>query len=185
MKYEIRRFDMTIRNQSGTSFKDEIRLVSLWVRFLAVLVFLVAPPLFVVLVGMDRHAPPFALRALMGVLVGTVVGCYVVLIGYINQDARRRSMSRLLWTLVAIFIPNGLGIVIYFVLRKPRPATCSQCAADLDPGFSFCPRCCNRLQPTCPHCQRSVDPGDKFCPYCGNGLEPDAGGPPTTKKVQP
>jgi hypothetical protein len=165
---------MTIRNQSGTRFKDEIRLVSPWIRFLAVLVFLVAPPLFVVLVGMDRHAPPFALRALLGVLVGAVVGCYIVLIGYINQDAGRRSMSRLLWTLIAIFVPNGLGIVIYFVLRKPRAAICSQCHAELDPGFSFCPRCRNRLQPACPHCQRNVEPGDKFCPYCGGTQDPAA-----------
>ncbi len=171
---------MTIRNQTGTGFKDEIRIVSPWVRFLAVLVFLVAPPLFVVLVGMDRHAPPFALRALLGALAGAVLGCYLVLVGYINQDAGRRGMNRLIWTLIAILVPNGLGIVLYFVLRKPRTATCSQCDAELEPGFSFCPRCRNRLQPACPHCQRSVAPGDKFCPYCGDRLEQAADVPPAT-----
>jgi predicted amidophosphoribosyltransferase len=111
----------------------------------------------------------------MGVLAGTVLGCYAVLIGYINQDSGRRGMSRVLWTLMALFVPNGLGIVLYFVLRKPRTAHCPQCNAAVEPGFSFCPRCRNRLQPTCPHCQRSVDPGNKFCPYCGGALEPAAG----------
>jgi RNA polymerase subunit RPABC4/transcription elongation factor Spt4 len=176
---------MTNRNQTGAGFKDELRIVSLWVRVLAVLVLLAAPPLFVVFAGMDRHAPPFALRVLLGVLVGSVGGCYVMLIGYINRDAGRRSMSRLLWTIIAVLVPNGLGIVIYFVLRKPRTATCSQCAAELEPGFSFCPRCRNPLQPACLHCQRRVEPGDKFCPYCGEGLEPAARVSPVTATVGP
>jgi RNA polymerase subunit RPABC4/transcription elongation factor Spt4 len=171
---------MTNRNQTSARFKDEIRLVSLWVRILAVLVFLAAPPLFAIFVAMDRNAPPFAVRVLMGILVGAVVGCYVLLIGYINQDAGRRGMSRLLWTLIATVVPNGLGIVIYFVLRKPRTATCSQCAAEVEPGFSFCPRCRNPLQPACPHCQRGVDPGGKFCPYCGGELESALGVSPVT-----
>jgi RNA polymerase subunit RPABC4/transcription elongation factor Spt4 len=166
---------MTIRNQTGTRFTDEIRIVSPWVRFLSVLVFLLAPAFFVVVIGMDRHAPPFAIRALLGALAGAVLGCYVVLIGYINQDAGRRSMSRLLWTLIAIFVPNGLGVVLYFVLRKPRTANCAQCDAKIESGYSFCPRCRNRLQPVCPHCQRSVNSGDKFCPYCGGSLEQTAG----------
>jgi hypothetical protein len=165
---------MTIKNQTGTRFKDEIRIVRPWVRFLAVLLFLLVPVLFVVVIGMDRHAPPLALRAFMGAVAGIMLGCYVILLGYINQDAGRRSMSRMLWTLIAIFVPNGLGIVLYFVLRKPRTANCPQCDAKIEPGFSFCPRCCNRLQPVCPHCQRSINPGDKFCPYCGGGLEPVA-----------
>jgi hypothetical protein len=171
---------MTNRNQTGARFRDELRIVSLWIRILAVLVFLVAPPLFVIFVGKDQHAPPFAVRVLMGLLVGAVVGCYVVLIGYINHDAGRRSMSRLLWTLIAICVPNGLGIVIYFVLRKPRTAICSQCAAEVEPGFSFCPRCRNPLQPACPHCQRGIDPGDKFCPYCGGGLDSSVGVSPAS-----
>jgi predicted amidophosphoribosyltransferase len=82
-------------------------------------------------------------------------------------------MSRWLWTLIAIVIPNALGVVLYFILRKPRAANCSQCEAEVEPGFSFCPRCRTRLQPVCPHCQRSVGLNDKFCPYCGGDLESD------------
>jgi hypothetical protein len=176
---------MTFRNHTSTRFKDEIRIISPWAFFLAALVFLSVPVLFVVLVGRDHNAPPLAVRWLMGVLAATVLGCYVVLIGYINRDAGRRSMSRLLWTLIAIFVPNGLGIVLYFVLRKPRTAHCPQCNAEVETGFSFCPRCRNRLGPVCPHCQRSVDPGDKFCPYCGGGLESAAGVSSTAATSQP
>lgn len=174
-----------MRNQTSTRFKDEIRIIPPWVFFLAALVFLSTATLLVIVLGRDRHAPPLAVRELLGVVGGTVLGCYVVLMGYINRDAGRRSMSRLLWTLIAIFVPNGLGIVLYFVLRKPRAARCSQCAAEVQPGFSFCPRCRNRLQPVCPHCQRSVNLGDKFCPYCGGDLEPAAGAPSLSTTGQP
>jgi len=168
---------MTNRNQTSTRFKDEIRIISPWAFSLAILVFLSAAVFFVVVVGRDHDAPPLALRCLLGVIAGTLIACYIVLIGYINRDAGRRRMSRLWWTLLAIFVPNGLGIVLYFILRKPRAANCPQCSAEIEPGFSFCPRCRHHLQPVCPHCQRSVNPGDKFCPYCGGAVETAAGVP--------
>jgi predicted amidophosphoribosyltransferase len=114
-----------------------------------------------------------------------VLGCYVVMIGYVNQDAGRRGMSRLLWTLISIFVPNGLGFILYFVLRKPLTVHCQQCEAEVEPGFSFCPRCRYRLRPVCPHCQRSVDLGDKFCPYCGGEMESPGVLPSTALPSQP
>jgi Double zinc ribbon len=166
---------MTSTNQTSTRSKDEIRIFAPWAYYLFTSILLIVTVLVVTIVGRDHNAPRLVIRCLMGVLTGTVAGCYAVLIGYINQDSGRRGMSRVLWTLMAIIVPNGLGIVLYFVLRKPRTAHCPQCDAEVEPGFSFCPRCQNRLQPTCPHCQRSVDPGNKFCPYCGGALEPAAG----------
>jgi RNA polymerase subunit RPABC4/transcription elongation factor Spt4 len=162
---------MAISNQTSTRFKDEIRIIAPWVFFFAGFLVLLAPVLFVVLAGQDPHAPPVPLRVLLGIFGGAVMGCYVILIGYINQDAGRRGMSRLLWTLISIFVPNGLGILLYFVLRKPRMANCPQCNAEVEPGYSFCPRCRHHLEPVCPHCQRSVKTGNKFCPYCGEDLE--------------
>jgi len=176
---------MTNRSQTSTRFKDEIRIISSWALFLAILVFLSMVVLVVVVAGREHNAPPAALRLLLGILAGTLLGCYVLLIGYVNRDAGRRSMSRLLWTLIAIFVPNGLGIVLYFVLRKPRTAHCPQCDAEVEPGFSFCPRCRNRLQPVCPQCQRSVNPGNRFCPYCGGALEAAAGVPSSPGPSQP
>ena len=166
---------MTSINQPSTRSKDEIHIFAPWAYYLFTLVLLTVAVLFVTVVGRDHNAPRLVIRCLMGILAGTVLGCYAVLIGYINQDSGRRGMSRVLWTLMAIFVPNGLGIVLYFVLRKPRTAHCPKCDAEVEPGFSFCPRCQNRLQPTCPHCQRSVDPGNKFCPYCGGALDQAAG----------
>jgi RNA polymerase subunit RPABC4/transcription elongation factor Spt4 len=176
---------MTTSSQTSSRFKDELRILSPWAYALAALVFVAIPVLFVVFIGRDPKAPPFAVRCLLGAIAGTLLACYVILIGYINRDAGRRGMSRLWWTLLAMFVPNGLGIVLYFILRKPRTAHCPQCAAEVAPGFSFCPRCRNRLQPVCPHCQRAVDLGDKFCPYCGGALEPSAVAPAAPAAIQP
>jgi hypothetical protein len=166
---------MTFTNQTSTRSRDEIRVFAPWAYYLFTSILLIVAVLFVTIVGRDHNAPRLVVRFLLGVLAGTVLGCYAVLIGYINQDSGRRGMSRVLWTLMAIFVPNGLGIVLYFVLRKPRTTHCPQCDAEVEPGFRFCPRCQNRLQPTCPHCQRSVDPNNKFCPYCGGTLDQAAG----------
>jgi RNA polymerase subunit RPABC4/transcription elongation factor Spt4 len=161
---------MTNGNPTSTRSTDEIRILAPWAYYLFAATFVIIAVLFVTVVGLDPKAPPLPIRFLLGILCGAVLGCYVVLIGYVNQDAGRRGMSRLLWTLVSLFVPNGLGIVLYFVLRKARPVHCPQCDAVVDPGFSFCPRCRNRLKPLCPHCQRSVETADKFCPYCGGDV---------------
>jgi RNA polymerase subunit RPABC4/transcription elongation factor Spt4 len=176
---------MPIRNETSTRFTDEIRIISPWAYFLALLGFLSMVVLLVVIVGRDENAPPLAVRWLLGIIVGGLLGCVIVLIGYVNRDAGRRGMSRPLWTLIAIFVPNGLGVVLYFVLRKPRTAKCPQCGATVEPGFGFCPKCRYHLQPVCPHCQRGVNPGDKFCPYCGGSLEGIASTPSSPAPGQP
>lgn len=161
---------MPVRNEDSTRFADEIRNLSPWAYFLALLGFLSMVALLVFIPLTDKTAPPIAVMVLVGILAGTIIACYIVLIGYVNRDAGRRGMSRALWTLLAIFVPNGLGIVLYFVLRKPRISHCPQCSAIVEPQFGFCPRCRCRLGTVCPKCQRGVNAGGKFCPYCGAEL---------------
>jgi RNA polymerase subunit RPABC4/transcription elongation factor Spt4 len=76
-------------------------------------------------------------------------------------------MSRLAWTLLAIFVPNGLGIVLYFILRQALPTLCGRCAARVHNGYSYCPHCGESLTPQCPHCHHAIHAGDEFCPFCG------------------
>lgn len=161
---------MQVANEKSTRFMDEVRIISPVAYVIAALAFVGLAVLAVFVKTTDKNAPPFYILA-PAVLVGaTIVACYVLLIGYINRDAGRRGMNRLGWTLLAIFIPNALGIVLYFVLRKPRVEHCPQCGSPVEAGFGFCPRCRQRLSPVCAHCQRSVHATDKFCPYCGGDL---------------
>jgi RNA polymerase subunit RPABC4/transcription elongation factor Spt4 len=149
---------------------DEVRIISPWAFAVAALGYVVPVAAMVFALRTDKSGDPFyTLPVLVPlvILVGTALACCILLIGYIYRDAGRRGMNPLLWTLLAIFIPHALGIVLYFVLRKPRILSCPQCAAVVEPGFGFCPRCRCPLNAVCPQCQRGVNAGDKFCPYCG------------------
>jgi RNA polymerase subunit RPABC4/transcription elongation factor Spt4 len=175
---------MPVRNETSTRFMDEVRIISRWAFFFAALVFVGMIAVLVIATHGDKDAPPAAVMALLGMIPGTFLACFILLIGYVNRDAGRRGMSRVLWTLLAIFIPNALGIVLYFILRKPRSSNCPQCNAIVEPGFGFCPRCRYRLSPVCPHCQRGVNAGDKFCPYCGGDLAGGANAAPAPLPAQ-
>jgi ABC-type Fe3+-siderophore transport system permease subunit len=88
---------MTNGNRTSTRFKDELSIISPWAFSLAALGFLSMVLLLVILIGRDHDAPPVAVRWLLGIITGALLGCYIVLIGYVNRDAGRRGMSRLLW----------------------------------------------------------------------------------------
>ncbi|MBV9341873.1 MAG: zinc ribbon domain-containing protein, partial [Acidobacteria bacterium] len=109
-------------------------------------------------------------RPLLGLLAGIGGGAYVLLLGYVNRDSKRRGMSPVLWTLVALLIPNGVGILLYFVLRQPLQSACPQCGNAVQVEYHFCPRCNYKLGPSCARCQRVVAVNDIYCPYCGNSL---------------
>jgi RNA polymerase subunit RPABC4/transcription elongation factor Spt4 len=157
-------------SNSKTTLKEEIRLVPGWAYVLAIAIFVC----FEVVIGIawkrEPNPPPIALQYFIRFVPGTVVAFLALLIGYVNQDAKRRGMNRTLWTLLVIFIPNAIGFILYFLLRQPRAIQCPGCGAMMNPKFNFCPNCKYSLHPTCPGCQHAVNSGDKFCPYCSHEL---------------
>jgi Phospholipase_D-nuclease N-terminal len=76
-----------------------------------------------------------------GLLVGIVVGIWILGLGYIHTDARRRGMPPILWTLIAAFIPNLLGFLLYFALRQPIALPCPQCGRAMTAEQRFCSWC--------------------------------------------
>lgn len=175
---------MPVRNETSMRFMDEVRIISPWAYFFAFLGFLVPMAAMVFALLTAKSGDPFYRSPVvvpLAMVTGAAVACYILLIGYVNRDAGRRGMSRLAWTLLAIFIPHALGIVLYFVLRKPRILNCPQCSAAVEPGFRFCPQCQGQLNAICPQCQRGVHAGAKFCPYCGSHL--GASGTPVSVPV--
>jgi len=99
-----------------------------------------------------------------------VVVPIIALIGYVYGDAKRRGMRYVMWTLLAIFIPDAIGVILYFVLRDPMPRPCPGCKAAVKHGFTFCPHCGSAVQPTCPNCGKGVEFGWMNCPHCGTRL---------------
>ncbi len=164
---------MQVKNEAQTGLTAGIKIVPLWAWVLAALGFASAQVFFNTLVT-GPGAPPTWARVLLGLLSGSILGGYLLLIGYVSRDARQRGMSAVLWTVVAILIPNGLGIILYFILRQPLQRTCPQCGDAVQTGFNFCPRCSCKLSPSCPQCQRVVRGNDVYCPYCGTSLRNQA-----------
>lgn len=161
---------MQVRNETQTGFAGEIKVVPLWAWVLAGTVVVAAQVFFNVVVARHGGGTPVWARPLLGLLAGLGGGCYLLLIGYINRDAKRRGMSPTLWTVMAFIIPNALGIILYFLLRQPRNSVCPQCGHGVQSGFNFCPRCSYKLSPNCPQCQRVVGVNDVYCPYCATPL---------------
>ena len=161
---------MRVKNEGQTRLAAEMSIVPAWAWALAAIAFVSVQVLLNLFMPGPSDGPPVWGRVPLGILAGSVLGCYFLLIGYVSRDARRRGMSALLWTLVAILIPNGLGIILYFILRQPLHRNCPQCGSAVQTGFSFCPRCSCKLSLSCPQCQRDVGANDIYCPYCGASL---------------
>ncbi|HEX9187263.1 MAG TPA: zinc ribbon domain-containing protein [Vicinamibacteria bacterium] len=160
-----------------TRFEQEWALVPVGARWTAVLVCLavagVTGTIFL-LPGLVERDPaavlmltPFFVLTLVGV---AFLGAYVLLVGYVYGDARRRGMNRVLWTLLAIFIPNAIGIILYFILRDPVPVPCPACGAPAKKGHAYCAGCGTVVRPACPACREPVEPGWRNCARCGAAL---------------
>lgn len=190
------------RKRERWMFREEIRILPKWlVGTCAVLIALAI--VIGVAVNVDgiktggpifpgdeslRSEPLLSTFSLIGVivLVGIFLSIFILTLGYVYRDAKRRGMNGALWTLlVLILAPMYLfiGLVIYLLIREPLPYTCPQCSATVSARFNFCPNCKCNLHPACPQCQQEVTDTDKFCPFCGTQLKPPASAEPTSASI--
>src|SRR5262245_32479676 len=108
---------------------------------LCVVLPLVAGLLLAVMVSSSEgFHPPFPLL-FVGILIAATMYVYILLLGYIAADAKRRGMRVVLWVLLAIFVPNAIGIILYFILRDPLLRKCPACGVSSGPSYAFCPSC--------------------------------------------
>jgi len=117
----------------------------------------------------DSSIPP-AVRILLPIIPPLALAGWTLLIGYVYGDARRRGMRYVMWTLLAIFIPDGIGVILYFILRDPMPVYCSKCGSLTKQGYAFCPVCGAGILPACSQCHRAGQPGWSHCAWCGAKL---------------
>jgi hypothetical protein len=73
--------------------------------------------------------------------VGMVIAIWLLCLGFVFADARRRGMRAAGWTLVAMLMPNLLGFLLYFVMRRPLAAPCVSCSREIPVDQPFCPWC--------------------------------------------
>lgn len=151
-----------------SKFSNELKIIPTFARFLAFVVGICG--MLAVFAGahLDKKIPHAAIPFL-AFLFATVLICWLLLLGYVYGDSERRGMSPLLWTLVCIFVPNLIGFIIYFLLRKPLARYCNKCGYRVEEGFRYCPRCSSPQAPICGQCGRPMKPEYAWCPYCGQG----------------
>jgi hypothetical protein len=176
------------RKKERLRFWQEFKLVPRWLIWTVVVLFLIAQIIgqIVLHVQLANHESVFspeldadpgaAGAALFGIITLASLGCaiFIFMVGYVNQDAKRRGMHSGLWTfLVLVLMPSSLvlGFIIYLLMREPLPYNCPQCEATVGARFNFCPNCKCNLHPACPNCKREVGETDKYCAYCGTDLE--------------
>lgn len=153
-------------------FSDEIRIIPVVAKIFAVLVPICFFLVSFTLVANDPKSGQWPLvgRVAFSIWPGLLLGVLIMFWGYVNADAKRRGMRYVMWTLLAIFVPNTLGIILYFILRDPLTTRCLKCGAQGRANFTFCPQCGAELATTCPSCKRPTEPGWKSCPYCRAAL---------------
>ena len=98
------------------------------------------------------------LLKLFSILLPMILAGYALLMGYIYGDARRRGMRYVMWTLLAIFLFNGIGIILYFILREPLQVYCSRCGAGVQPSHAFC-RAAGPVPAGLQACHRTIQAG--------------------------
>jgi hypothetical protein len=162
---------MAYRNTNPEN--DETRLVPWWSMLLAVCAFVGWQVItFKIIIPSSDHPKPLAFVLFWSVMVGLFFAFYMLMIGYVNADAKRRGMSATFWTLIMVFLlVSGIGFIVYFLLRQPLIQNCPKCSEKVEEDFNFCPRCHFQLHSTCDACKHSVRPGDSYCAHCGNPLE--------------
>jgi hypothetical protein len=117
----------------------------------------------------DPQTPPPA-QVIVPVLAAGFLGGYVLLIGFIYGDAKRRGMRYIPWTILAALAPSAIGIILYFILRDPMPMRCTKCGCAMHPRFAYCPRCGATMSATCGQCHRVTEAGWSHCAWCGTKL---------------
>ncbi len=118
----------------------------------------------------DGQPLPLAAKISLPLVMFAIALVYIYLIGFVNGDSKRRGMRYVMWTLLAIFIPDGIGIILYFILRDQLPLTCPSCGTSVLSKFTFCPNCGTSVKPTCSHCGKPVELTWTHCGHCGTAL---------------
>jgi hypothetical protein len=168
-----------------TRFDQEWALVPVPARWIAVLVFLAMAGLMAslfllpLLLEHDYKGLLFVFPLFLLSSIGAVfLAVFVLLVGYVYGDARRRGMNEVLWTLLAIFIPSAVGIILYFILRDPIPVPCPSCGTPARKGYAYCASCGAAVRAACPQCRQPVEAGWRNCVHCGAPLAQGSASPP-------
>jgi hypothetical protein len=155
-------------SEEPTSLSSELQLIPRWSVAAAALSFVGVLYLFMFVVPQhEHHQAPFGLHLYFSLSWSALSALYMLMVGYITRDSRRRAMHARLWIIVCLVLPGGIGAVLYFLLRRPVITPCPACGTRVQTEFHFCPQCAYQLSASCARCFKSMDIADRFCVECG------------------
>jgi Phospholipase_D-nuclease N-terminal len=163
--------DSSDRREFGDG--DSLKMIPLWSIILAIVVFVGCQIYFDSAPPLHRRPGSMPMHLIFAYTTGTALASYVLLVGYVSRDVKRRKMSAALWMLIVVIMPGGIGAVVYFLLRQPILARCPNCTTELAASFHFCPQCQFQMAPVCGQCFRGVQITDVYCTQCGHDLAED------------
>jgi hypothetical protein len=177
------------RKRERSTFRQELRILPKWLVWTCVILSVLGVGIAIsvnvhnlqtggpIFPGDEslRQDPLLSTFGLLGAstAVAVTLSAFLLMLGYVYRDAKRRGMNAGLWTLLVLILSPAylfIGLIIYMLVREPLPYNCPQCSAGVTARFNFCPNCKYNLHPACPQCQREVSDHDKFCPYCAAEL---------------
>lgn len=160
-------------SQAEVNRDDGLRMIPIWSIIVAILVFIGVQVYFNSAPPPHRRPGTLPMHLIFLYTTGTALASYVLLIGYVSRDVKRRAMSAPLWMLIVLVMPGGIGAVVYFLLRSPILMRCPNCTTELDASVHFCPQCQFQVAPVCGQCYRGVKITDQYCPQCGHAVAED------------
>ncbi len=116
------------------------RVVPRTAQLFALLALIAAWLLLAFFVVVDEHQMRLV-DALPGFVGSLFLAAFVLALGYVYGDARRRGMSPRLWTWAAALVPNLVGFLLYFLVRNPLFEPCRRCGRGMAVGQAFCSAC--------------------------------------------
>lgn len=138
------------------------------------MIFMTAPIVVIFFAGAEilqstRLTPLLLLAFIAPVLL--FGGMIALIAGFVYRDAPKRGMDRWMWMTIAVYVPNLIGLIIYFITRSNNSTKCLNCGKSIKSEFEVCPYCSTQLNTNCPQCGKKVLADWQVCPYCKNSLQ--------------
>jgi Phospholipase_D-nuclease N-terminal len=115
--------------------------VRLWASILAGCLFLIGLAMAYETAGQGVMLRTMSAYGSAALVFGVLAGIWLLCLGFVFADARRRDMRAVLWVLVAALFPHLLGFLLYFVMRHPIAAACAHCGMSVSNHQRFCSWC--------------------------------------------
>src|SRR5260370_14698172 len=144
------------RKRERFVFREEIKIVPEWLVWTCVVLWLLAVAIgtLVNLSGVNGQTfppdlaghPVFASLALAGIvtLISAIIAIWLLALGYVYRDARRRGMNGGLWMLLCMLLSwpfFAIGFIIYFQVLQPLPFPCPRSRTIVASRLHLCPSC--------------------------------------------